>query len=82
MRYGNSALYSCSPPTKNPVLIPAHSHSNDSEAQDLLLGVLLSLPLNLVTLGKVIPHSSPDLYVKDARLVETRGYVFQLDKLV
>ena len=48
-----------------------HSHSNDSKAQDLLLGVLLSLPLNFVTLGKVIPNSPPDLHVQDARLVET-----------
>ena len=59
-----------------------HPHSDDSKAKDLLRWVLLFLPLDLVSLGKIVPYPPADLYVQDARLSEPRRHIFQLDKLV
>ena len=59
-----------------------YPHPYDSEPNDFLLRVLLLLPVNLVLLGKVIPHPPSHLHVHDARLVKPAHNVFQLDKLV
>ena len=62
--------------------IPTHSHSNDSEPQDLLWWIFLPLPLNFISLSKVIPHPPSHLHVQDAWLMEPRCHILQLDKLV
>ena len=65
-----------------PVLAVTYSHSDNSESQYLLRWILLPLSLDLVPLGKVIPHPSTNLHIKDARLSKPRRHIFQLDKLV
>ena len=49
--------------------IPTHSHSNDSEPQDLLGWIFL-------------PLLKVHLHVQDEQLMEMRYHILQLDKLV